>query len=509
MSHLIYVIIFLIALLIINSVLSQNSVEHFFIDSTPVPMTVYKFTGRDLIFPYLGNSNLTAAERASYDVNMTTMPAGKCPFPLEAKTLDDSFAVVKENGIYYTLKKACMALTVKNYRFDNNELMITVTFPISTPENIDNMAKFLLINPLFVEFVKGMNNSIAYIPQPYRSNYTDRGFYFTNSSGYTETWAKGFNPPTMDIKFRVAVPIGKGTCDATFDYKPYTSKKYQLKRQDMDTIKKDGIVNMWVYYLDDLNSSFQTTNRNLPIEISSQGNVVVFDKNFKESSNDPYKTNSYNFMNTIYNMYNTFTVPIFTFSFDFIMTKSLKDNLEKVLLLKCWVSNNFYGGWAPCNNNVMQITSSSLEDFLELQFSIGDGSDCGYRTWFSPPATLWLPWLTTGTVVNITATFGINQKHIYAQWKDVNGGDSGKKFAYAKSLQNFFDPPFDTCTKYDDDSHREINNFTKIFGSKKFTPQTRPKLENIYLNWNTDVVRSITGVSLGYENLNNKFAAPK
>ncbi len=500
---------FLIALLIINSVLSQKTVEHFYVDNTPVPMTVYKFTGRDLVFPYLGNTKLTAAERATYDANISTIPAGRCPFPSDSKSLDESFAIVKENGIFYTLKKACMALSVNNYRFDNNEQMITVTCPVDTPENINNMAKFLLINPLFVEIVQGMNNSIAYIPQPYKANYTERGFYFTNSAGYTDDWKKGFNPSKIDIRFRVAVPVGKGSCDPTFDYNAYTTKKYQLKRADMDAIKKAGLVYMWVYYLDDLDSSFQTTNRTLPIVESTPGNLTVFDKQFKNMSTDPYKINTFNFMNTIYNMYNTFSVPVFTFSFDFVMTQNIQDNKEKVQLLKCWVSNGFYGGWSPCSNNVMQITASPNENFLELQFSIGDGSDCGYRTWFAPPATLWLPWMTPGTVVNIVATFGINQKHIFAQWKDVNRGDSGKKFAYAKSQQNFFDPPFDTCTKYDDDSHREINNFTKIFGSKKFTTATRPKLENILLTWNTDLINKITDISLGYQNLNNILATPK
>ncbi len=505
MSQLIYVIIFLIVLLIINSVLSQKAIEHFYIEKTPLPMSIFKFTGRDLVFPYLGESKLTASDRAIYEKNISTMPAGQCPFPNDI-SCDESFAVVQENGVYYSLKKACMALNITGYRFDNNEQMITVTCALDSTENVNNMAKFLLVNPLFVEIVNSTNNSIAYIPQPFKSNYTEQGFYFTNSAGYNDVWAKGFNPSSIDIRLRVAVPNGKGSCDTTFDYSSYETKKRQLTVDDMKRIKRTGLLNMWVYYLDDLSSSFQTTNRTLPIEVKNNNTIVIFDKKFKEWSSDPYKITSYNFMNILYNMYNTFTIPVLSFSFSFMVKKSLQNSTT---LLKAYVANNFISGWQPCSNNVMQITVDPQEDYIELQFSIGDGSDCGYKTWFAPPAKLWLPWLTDNTPVNVTAVFGINQKHIFAEWKDINKGDSGKKFAYAKSQQNFFEPPFDTCTRYDENMHREINNFTKIFGSKKFTPETRPKLENMLLNWNKDYISEITNISIGYENLYNKFATPK
>ena len=479
--------------------------EHFYIDNTPVPMTIYKFTGRDLIFPYLGESTLTAADRAMYDNTIFTIPEGKCPFT-NKKEIDDNFAIVKENGVFYTLKKTCMALTMLNYKFDNTEQILTISFPLDS-DNIINMTKFLLINPLFVEISQGMHTSIAYIPQPFKSKYTEKGFYFTNSVGYNDKWKTSFYPSTMKIRFRVAVPFNKGSCDTTFNYASYENNKYQLSKEHLESIKRTKLLNMWVYYLDDLSSSFQTTNRFLPIDPISLGRLELFNKNFKDMASNADKITTFNFMNTIFNMYNTFTVPVLSLSFDFSMKQSIQNNSEKIQLLKSWVSNGFYGGWTPCNNNVFQISAEPHEDFLELQFSIGDGTDCGYKTWFAPPALLYLPWLTNGTIVNITAIFGINQKHIFAQWKDIDKGDTGKKFAYAKSQQNFLEPPFDTCTLYDETIHREINNFTKIFGSQKFTPETRPKLENIYLTWNKNLITEITNVSLGYENLYNKFSA--
>lgn len=508
MSQSIYVIIFLIVLLMINSVLSQNVLEKFYVNSTPLPLTIYKFTGRDLIFPHMGDAKFTAADRAQFDNTITTIPEGKSPI-LMRDELDASYAVVKENGIYYTLKKARMALTMDSYRFDNDEQMITISFPLDTDDNVNNMAKFLLINPLFVEIGEGMNLSLAYVPQPFKRNYTERGFYYTNSTGYNQKWRDGFYPSKIDIRFRVAVPLNKGSCDTTFDYNSPDNKKYQLSDTDLKLFKRNKMINMWVYYLDDLNVAFQATNRTLSIEPSANGHIQLFNKNFRDMSSDSTKIETFNFMNTIYNMYTTYTVPVFTFTFDFKMKQSIKNNSEKIQLMKCWVGNGFYGGWSPCNNNVMQITIEPREDFVELQFTIGDGSDCGYKSWFAPPAILYLPWLTDGTIVNITAIFGINQKHIFAEWKDINKGDIGKKFAYAKSHQNFLDPPYNSCTRYDETIHREINNFTKIFGSQKYTVDNRPKLENINLTWDTTLIDSVKNISLGYENLYNKFAGPK
>lgn len=510
MSQLVYVIAFLIVLLVINSILSPMVNEHFSLDETPLPINIFKFTGRNLVFNYFGNyKNFTAGQRAQIDDNVSTIPSGRCPLPVANSQLNDSFSVVSENGVYYTLKKACMSLPILDYVYDATNSTFIVHVPTDTPQNVDNFAKFVLVNPLFVEFTHGTLTSVAYIPQIYRDIFGDRGFYFTNFVDGTDYWKNTFNPKKMEIRFRMATLYDNGECDSLFNYKKNALKQLPLTDDDMAMNLHDGSINMWVYYLDELTSNFQNTGRTLTIDPNASGQITIFTPEFKDWSMDPYKVNAFQFMNNINQMYLGFIVPVLTFTFELVMTADIRySNYAYFQVMKCYVENGFYGGGGECSNNVMSIGLNTFDNGWNLVLNVGDGGDCGNQTWYSPMLAIWFPFLTVGTVVTVTVCLGPNQKHAYAEWKDVNGGDIGKKFGYAKSVQNYLNPPYDTCHAYDDSLLRETNNYTKIFASKKFPDGQRPKLAPMRLIWQPNHVKRVTQVKLGYENFNYQYGSP-
>ena len=508
MSQLVYVIAFLVVLLVLNSVLSPRVSEHFALDETSIPINILRFTGRNLKFNYFGNyKQFTAGQRAQIDLSLATIPYGKCP--ASNSQLNESFSVVSENGVYYTLKKSCISLPMSSYKYDAMNSTYIVQIPIDTPQKVDSFAKFILVNPLFVEFTYGVVTSVAYIPQVYRDVFGDRGFYFTNYVDGTDYWKRMFNPKTIEVRFRLATMYDKGTCDTLFDYKNNARSQVPLTEEDMALNQHDGCINMWVYYLDELTSNFQNTGRSLQIDPTAKGQITVFTPDFKNWSANPYKLNSYQFMNNINQMYLGFIIPVLTFSFDLVMTADVRySNYAYFQLMKCYVDNGYYGGNGECNNNVMSVGVNTFDNGWNLTVTVGDGGDCGNQTWYSPVMALWLPWMNVGTVVSVTVVLGPNQKHGYAEWKDVNGGDIGKKFAYAKSVQNFLQPPYDSCQAYDDTAMRETNNFTKMFASKNFPDGQRPRLGPMQLIWQPNYVKKITSIKVGYENFNYQYGSP-
>ena len=94
---------------------------------------------------------------------------------------------------------------------------------------------------------------------------------------------------------------------------------------------------------------------------------------------------------------------------------------------------NGYGGNSSCQNNIFSVRlliDRQNPKFYSLECLSGDGSDCGRQSTKSPANIIRIPWLTPNNTVRIVATFGPNQKHVYATWMDINSGDLGRKMVY-------------------------------------------------------------------------------
>ncbi len=524
MRVLFYVIGFLIVLLVINSILSPAVVKEMFTVNDSLPIKVLSICGRELIFPYYGNNNkFTAAQRALIDDTVSTTPYGSCKltkFGDLSNSINESFSIVSENAMFYTLKKSCMALNLVNYRFDNNGDTIIASFALNTPANFENVARFLLLNPLFVEFSFGDASTYAYIVTPTKPDSSQgNSLYFSNSPDIPfQNYHSHNNNKTIFIRFDRAVALESGNCDKPFNYKDLAPLQVKATANNLDSIVSQnggGQLNMWVYYLDDLATNFQKTGRDLPIVSDGNGPLTIFDMNYKNMSRDPYRVCEYSFMNNIAMMYYNYVIPIFNCTFDMELTMDMYNAVKgnKYNLIKCYMDNDYMSGPEDCKNNIFAIDldpnpfdNSSL---FMLSLIVGDTDGCGYTTSKSPVLNLQLPYLTKDNKIRITIVIGPNQKYIYAQWSDINSGDLGKNIAYGKIISCFNNPPFDVCSYESNinDSLREINNFTRMFSSKKIKP--RPELSNIYLKYNSSgykFVNKVLSFGLGYKNLNNNFA---
>lgn len=496
-------------------------VKEMFALNESLPLKVLKICGRELIFPYYGiNNRFTAAQRALVNTSLATTPLGTCAFTTSGDLLDsinESFSIVSENSMFYTLKKSCMSLHLLNYRFDNNGDTIFCSFALNTPQNLENVSRFLLVNPLFVEMSFNDKSTYAYIVTPTKADSTQgNSLYFSNARTIPfRDYHSHSNTQFIFIRFDRAVALDSGNCDKAFNYKDLSPLQTGATASHFDNIlsrKDGGYLNLWVYYLDDLTVNFQDTGRNLPIVFSNTGKITIFDTNFKSMN----LTNSqYSFMNNIALMYYNYVIPIFNFTFDIELTmdmyEKVKDN--KYNMMKCYMDNEYMNGPEQCKNNIFAIDLDpnpyDKPSLFMLSLVVGDRDGCGYTTAKSPVLNLQLPYLTPGNKIRVTVVLGPNQKYAYAQWNDINSGDLGKNIAYGKTISCYNNPPFDVCSYEANigDRLRETNDFTRMFSSKKLNP--RYDLKNIYLTYNESGYKFVTNVlsfGLGYKNLNNYFA---
>jgi hypothetical protein len=99
-----------------------------------------------------------------------------------------------------------------------------------------------------------------------------------------------------------------------------------------------------------------------------------------------------------------------------------------------------------------------------------------------------------------------NSKIIYAEWKDSNAGDAGKKITFARSEALYQTPPFDLCGNFDQSMVNQTNNLTQMFSSKTSGRNTRVgELKHVYLEWNRDFIPTINSLRLGHINYYKLF----
>lgn len=504
----VYLIIFLAVVLILNAfiavALSKDRKQEDFVvlANDALELNVFKHLGRNIVFPYLGTNTInTAAQRALNDLSLSSKPAGKCAINEPHGEFNDSLSVVHEDGIFYSLNKSCLALATKkgrnkldrSYRFGSTTNTLIIDFDISTNENLENFAKFVLVNPLFVEFNFASSASVAYIP--------DFGTNFVLSNAH-------HHRGVVSVTFDVAVPTAKGQCDPAFNYAKLSKNQTKVTEAQMNSItNNNNLINIMVYYTSELCSNFQKTGRSLPTAQTDGASLTIFDKGYADISKDLYKVDTYEFMNRFSSFYYNFIAPVLTFSFDMAVDKKniLRDKPYEIL--NCSMKNGYLGGGAEkCANNMLSVgvKNSGQKNSYMLAVGVGNHKECGYGNWEkSPPLSITLPYLSPGTTMRITVTVGHNQKHLFAQWTDIHNNDRGKKFAYAKSIKPLSNKPYNSCSIPPQSIKANLNNFTRMFSKKEVKGEgkyQRPALENTYLTWDQDYVKKIRNVSFGYPN---------
>jgi len=511
---LLFVIVFLTLLLVLVAVFSQSSNKETFVDQDASPVLALQPLGRNIYFPYFAQSSLLLSQRAAVDNSISTTPTGKC-LVLSSPPIDQNnqgYSIVRENSIYYILKKTCMALTFVSYEVKNDA--VTITFDSSTQENLLNLTKFVLVNPILVEF--GFDNptsklSSAYVPfVPITNDYS----VVTKFSNDPQLASK-----TFIVKFKLPLSPEKGNCDKLLNYNAYSPNQKPATLAQFDSIR-NSIINMWVYYLDDLDSGFQSVGKSFPMPLTHEikgSSLTIYDKTFAKQG---FPLQKAEFMNNLNIMYANYNIPILTFAFDLNISRNKSSTMPQgtvTSVFRCYSDNKYFGASKDvdscANNNIVWagVTSSpsGSSDKYELLVATSDTTSCGKENKFSPAATLTLPYLSENTPISIVITVTPNQRQVYAQWIDVNSGDIGRKFAYTKSQYNHVALPFnDLCRKqWDNTDLIKANTMTNMFGNKGKMEGVdgRPALENVYVKWGS-FISSINSIAHGYINLNNLFS---
>lgn len=508
---LIIVIIFLLILLTLNAILSSSHVKETFATTTSnaLPLKLFQTCGRNLAFTKYSSMNTVIASQRAIDDNIIAKsdPLGQCVVPSSKTNFGNDAGAVMEDGIYYNFKRSCLALAFKSFRFSNSNKTIVFTLDLSNSVNIDNFTKFLLLNPLYVEFSFGNFLSRAYtIAKP-------KEFYFSNALSVPFTsfhFPSGTNK-TIELRFDVASDESSQYCDSNFNYGAYADIQKALDPTVMQPFTQTfsvrpndpQLINVSVYYMDD-RDNFQDVTLSLPIPSHVNKNrLQIFDKNYSKYNKNGQEYNTYYFMNNVALMYANSIVPVFTVAFDISISKDMIasdiSRQNEFTILKCFMDNNYGLGASPCSNNMFAVVFKPVignNDIYTLEITTGDGDSCGYTSVKSPSVKLQLPWLSQGVRTRIVATIGANQKHVVASWYDHLGGDNGRRMVYGTTMQCQNNPPYNLCSdsKFQTET---ANNMARIFGSNG---TSRPRLDNIFIDFST-YVKEIISVDLGYINL--------
>lgn len=506
MQHLFYVIVFLLLLLTLNVLITPIAVkETFAVQDFPLDLNILKRQGRNLQFPYFGSKNtFTASQRASFDPTVSSTKYGLCVSAdnTYAPSLDDTWSILYENGVYYKLKKSCFALAIRSYSFTNRNTLV-VTFNMDTPENVENVVRFFLLNPLFVEFNIGTFSSVAYTVRP---PYSEKDTFFITNVMDPKALISGIGWPInkkIDVTFDM-VPFNS-PCDNAFNYANYKQSARPVTTSLLNSIK-DNSLNLSVHYTDDLRGSFQSVGLQYPIIPLSTNKMTVFDINYERFASDNLRLGAYEFMKNIAVMFNNNVTPVLTFSFDISINKNMSNALLMPnTVLKFYMENGWNQGsrLADCVSNMLAVTVQAAPDCFYMLLSTGNNNDCGFS---STPAFVVLPFVTPNTIFSVTMTVTPNQKIIYAEWSDVNAGDAGKKISYTKTDTRFAGPDADVCATIDSQLINNTNNMTRMFTSKSTTQSKRiANLANITMEWNPSYVSTINELRLGHANYYNRY----
>lgn len=523
-------IVFLLGVLILVvalGVLLTKSKNESYTNSSDQPLLKLSQCGRNMVFPNFSSANL-AAHRAADDNELTGAIGGTCNFP-NKKTVGlsdghETYSVIRDNYIFYALKRSCMAVRYRSFTVEGNHNRVTFEFDTNNSTNKTAFIYFVLLNPLFVEFNKNTEKTtVSYYPifdmgsgsNSVSNVFTlSKVFRYTNFSdtvvtryGVMDTLSR--NPR---ITFSVVLPQTERGQDSMFNY--FTETNPFVRVQDL-RLPTSGTINMAVYYLDD---EIPTSYQNVGKTLHSPGfsdmfmNPALLDSNrrslmvFRNDYVSRYQSNNqatalYHFNNNIAVFYNNYIQPVFTFCFDFLITdRNINSSLgaRNIVLVRTYMDNN-YGNYTTCdrvtdeldgtrNNNIMMIVLEAGDpntNGYNLVFASSKGDSCNYPASDKSILTLPLPVLKDTTMMRVVFTLTPNEKIAVGMWKNV-GSPPERYVTLARSTH---------CSN-------DLNLY------RMFRDKNRPSnivLRDIRMNVNPTYVRSTYYVSLGYANFLREY----
>jgi len=492
-----------------------------FTSTVDQPIIALSQCGRKMVFPNFSSTNL-AAQRAVYDrySMMSNISKGTCNIPMTndgTQMNTSTFSVINDNNIFYSLKRTCLGLSYLSMNASGDR----VTFVFNTSNESDSKALmyFMLLNPLFVDFSFGVGKtSVAYFPvfdnKVSRLNgetlQQNKVFRYSN---YTQPITSSMNPTVNvnnpSITFEVVLPSRKRGQDSLFDYFDETNPYILV--QDMNAKSQRGMVNVQVYYLDDnIPTSYQNIGKTLgsidskydmfnDIDLKNPNNgneVLLFDKKYvSKYSNDDSRKAKYEFNNNIHVFFKNFQQPSFTFSFDINVTrdKIRSQNFNNAMVILRAYMNNNYGNYSYCpgvghelggvrNNNIMMTLlefGNKSNNGYNLVIVTGKGANCNYPSNEETNLRIPLPYLDDSSRIRVVFSLTPNEKIAAAYWKTIDENNThvmlGKNTYCANDL-----------------------NLGVLFTDK---PRTSFSIENIVLARNSNFVKSVYHVTLGFRNL--------
>jgi hypothetical protein len=495
--------IVLVIVVLISSFIAPTVHEHFVEADQEVPLKSINLCGRNIVFPYFSRNAFTASQRSLPDYESAkTNPVGKCRIDKINGIVNESHSIVHENSLFYNLKHACMAFRVKDAQAASNRKL---TFNLSTanPADLLNVTSLVLLNPLYVEFVINEHStSVAY-------RCVNGRIDFSNSKDI-----KNFN----DFYSLVFYPVAKlngasNNCDSTFDYESLSKAQKEITQEDITKMfYSNNIVNMKVYYLDTLSSSFQNVGRKLKLIYNDSGSTNIFETDYQKYFQDKYTTNIYEFMNNVALMHTNYVYPVFTFKFSINVTKEghfQTPGEAKNLFAKVFMDNDT-GTYGFCSNT--NDTSTGKNNLNMLGLAI-EGVDQQYYNIIAFTGTpnfcnlgaannlvVKLPYLLQNNYINVAVTVTPNEKIIFAKWSDISNGFVAPNFNFGRIGDCGDQSSYSTCLqkKQEPASTPAANNsMLQLF---TVAGDNRAPLSNIRFHYNKNIVRDLDSCTLGYVN---------
>ena len=454
-------ILIIIIIAIIAQCIQQKYIENFKQDDESVIKSL-NICGRNLIFPYFKINGTLASSRAN-KANNSYLNTGTCINTSRDPNINPSFAIVHEDSLFYQLTSACLNVNMVDYVYGSDPVKFSIIFS----NHNNNLVNFLTLNPLYVEFnPTDMNSTIGYsIIGPI--------VYNTELSNYSITFTPVFNAQI--------------TQDDLFNYPQNMPSKTHILNSDLQEMKNTGYANITIYYLDNLDTSFQSVGRTLNLTYNNDGINNIYDEKFANLYGISTSIQKYEFMNMLSLMYANQVSPVLSFQFNLQVFEPFPAANNNNIVIKT-TADNYVGAYSTCTNTIdipgtkqlNNIFSASIIDNKNSTFTLSvftaKNQDCGLNN--SSIVTCILPYSKNN--MTVVLTLSPTNKILFVCWKDIYNNRKNISYTNIK-----------LCS--------ETDGLYDLF----INPIAKDTLNNINMNYLTKYITNVKHCTLGYVNYNN------
>lgn len=449
---------------------------------------INRLFGRNIAFPYFNSIPYLASERATSDGT-----SGSCRIVYRPPAINESYAIVQENFMFYNLRYTCIPIRFSGWRIVPGADSFQVRLLLETDADVDGVATLMRLNPLYLEIDVGSSRSST------ACCINDRNLSLTSDRDGDQS---------MDITLQHV----KGPQDSLFDYSKVNDTYVGLDVILGSRASHSNTLNVRAFFLDSVVDSFQSVGRTIGLTYDrSAGRSLVFEKSYAQylKSNVPL----YEFSNNLAIWWRNFVSPVFTFSVELCLDASMAEALNgrSVVVNKVYMDNDlglYTDGKGVVDNtgrytrsassaaalarllrpgsvhldNVYAMVVHGLADKEHFELSVMTGSytNMGINNEDGSNVRVTLPYLALGTSNRMTVqlTIAPTEKIIYASWVEPE-----PKFAYSKT------------NNADSAVH---NNLHRLFVEKP--RDAADTLENIVMDYDVTYVSNVNFARMGYQN---------